>query len=86
MQTKHPCVLILIKYKVGEVCTINKPSSSFLTDRSKAVLLLLIIFVICVSRLSLSYCFVYCLMVDKQAKTSLSLEPISFKISFSNFS
>ena len=24
-------------------------------------------------------------MVDKQAKTSLSLEPISFKISFSNF-
>ena len=25
-------------------------------------------------------------MVDKQAKTSLSLEPTSFKISFSNFS
>ena len=24
-------------------------------------------------------------MVDKQAKTSLSLEPTSFKISFSNF-
>ena len=35
-----------------------KPSSDFLTDRSKAVLLLRILFVICVLWFSLSHCFV----------------------------
>ena len=35
-----------------------KPSSNFLTDRSKAVLLLWILFVNCVLCLSLSYCLV----------------------------
>ena len=35
-----------------------KPSSNFVSDRSNAALLLLILFVICVSCLSLSYCHV----------------------------
>ena len=50
MRSKHLCVLIHISNK-GEVGMSNmfKPSSNFLTGRSKAVLLLLILFVICVS-------------------------------------
>ena len=38
MQTKHLCVLIHIRIK-GEIGTVKlvKPSSDFLTDRSKAV-------------------------------------------------
>ena len=40
----------------GQIGNMFKPSSNFLTDCSKAVLLLWILFVICV--LSLSYCLV----------------------------
>ena len=49
MRTKHLYDLVHIIYK-GEVGTVNhvKPSSNFLSDRSKAVLILLVIFVICV--------------------------------------
>ena len=45
MRTKHLCVLIHIRNK-GEVGTVKmfKPSSNFLTDRSKAVLRLWILF------------------------------------------
>ena len=53
MRTKHLCVLIDISIKVRLVpLNMFKPSVIF-TDRSKAVLLLWIIFVISVSRLSL---------------------------------
>ena len=52
MRTKHLFVLIHIRHK-GEVGTnMFNRSSSFLTDRSKVVLLLWILFVICVSCLS----------------------------------
>ena len=49
MQTKHLCVLIHIRI-ICEVSTMKqfKPSSNFLTGRSKVVLLLWICFVICV--------------------------------------
>ena len=39
-------------------CSLTKPSSGFITDHSKAVFLLRIIFAICLSRLSLTYCLV----------------------------
>ena len=51
MQTKHQCVLIHmigIKGEFGTVKLVIKPSSNFLTDRSKAVLFLWILFVICI--------------------------------------
>ena len=50
MQTKHLCVLIHIRNKgeVGAPFHRFKPSSIFFTDRSKAVLLLWIIYVISV--------------------------------------
>ena len=54
------CILIHIRTK-GEIGTVNmfKPSSKFLSDRSKAVLFVELLFlVICVSFLSLSFCFV----------------------------
>ena len=56
MRTKHLCVLIHIRNK-GEAGTFKhvKPSSNFLTDRSKAVFLLWILFEICVSCLPKSY-------------------------------
>ena len=50
MRTKHLCVLIHIRNK-DKLGTVNmfKPSSDFLTDRSKEVLLLWIIFGILIS-------------------------------------
>ena len=53
MRTKHLCVLILTKLRVG-LTPINmfKPFSELFTDRSKAVLLLWNLFVSYVSRLS----------------------------------
>ena len=61
MRTKHLCVSIHIRNK-DEIGTFKsnmfKPSSNFLTDRSKAVFLLWVLFVICVSCLSLSCCLV----------------------------
>ena len=61
MRTKYLCVLIHIKIN-GEVGTLNhvKPSS-ILTGRSKAALILWILFVICVSCLSL-LCRVVCFL------------------------
>ena len=58
MGTEHLCVLILVRIK-GEVGKLNmfKPFSNCFTDRSKAVLLLWIIFVIYVSCLSFLCCF-----------------------------
>ena len=60
MRTKHLCVLIHIKNK-DEVATVKhfKPSSNYVTDCSKGVLLLWILFVVCVSCLSLS-CYLEC--------------------------
>ena len=55
MKTKHLCVLIHICTKC-EVSAVN-PVKVLFTDRSKAVLLLWIIFVICASCLS---CFLAC--------------------------
>ena len=52
MRTKHLCVLVHIRTK-GEVGTFK---NNFLTDCSKAVLLLWILLDICVSCLSLPYC------------------------------
>ena len=50
MQSKHLSVLFTSYIRVRLVpSNMFKPSSNFLTDRSKAVLLLLIFFVICVS-------------------------------------
>ena len=59
MRTKNLCVLIHIRNS-GDVGTVKhvKPSSNFLSDCSKAGLLLWIIFVIFVSCFSLSYCLV----------------------------
>ena len=56
MQTKHLCVLIDIRIKgeVGIVEHVYKPSGNFLTDCSKAALLLWILFVICVCHTVLS--------------------------------
>ena len=59
MRTKHLSVLIHITIKVRLLpLSMFKPSSEKNTDRSKAVLLLRIIFVICVPRLSLLYCLI----------------------------
>ena len=50
------CLIVLIP----DLCLLSYlthvPLINFLTDRSKALLLLMILFVICVSCLSLSYC------------------------------
>ena len=56
MQTKHLCVLIHIRNKgeVGAPFHRFKPSSIFFTDRSKAVLLLWIIYVI-----SVLFCYAF---------------------------
>ena len=55
MRTKHLCVLIHVR-NIGEAGTFKhvKPSSNSLTDRSKAVFLLWILFAIYVSCLPLS--------------------------------
>ena len=59
MQTKHVCVLIYIEIK-GEAGTVKhiQALQYFFTDRSKAVLLLWTLFVVCVFCLSLFYCLV----------------------------
>ena len=44
MRTKHLCVMVHIRNK-GEVKNMSKPSSNFLTDYSKAMPLLWILFV-----------------------------------------
>ena len=56
MQTKHLCVLIHIRAKgeVGALLNRFKPSSIFLTDCSKAVLLLWIIYAI-----SILFCYAF---------------------------
>ena len=56
MQTKHLCVLIHILTKVEDGAPLNrfKPSRKYLTDRSKAVLLLWIIYVI-----SVLFCYAF---------------------------
>ena len=60
MRTKHLSILIHNSIK-GEVSTVKHVyalQNFFLTDRSKAVLLLWIFFVICALFLSLLYCLV----------------------------
>ena len=56
MRIKHLCVLIHIRNK-GEVGTVKmfKPSSNFLTDHSKAVLRLWILFLLFVFRVCLCH-------------------------------
>ena len=70
-----PCIPnIYVSWSTSEIrvrlvpSSMFKPSSHLLTDRSKAVLLLWILFVICVSCLSLSHCLVCPLQPCGQGK------------------
>ena len=60
VQAKHLCFLIHIgdRGEAGATEHVFKPSGNVLADCFGAVLLLLILFVVCVSCLSLSYCLV----------------------------
>ena len=90
MQMKHLCVLIHFRIK-GEVCTIKKfksYSDILFTDRYNAVLLLLIIFVICVSHCLYYYLFIPCRLVIScwEIADLLALLCVTFPCVFVTFS
>ena len=66
---------------------IFKPSSNVLTERSKAVFLLWILFVICVSCLSDILSVLYSLVVKSWVRADLlALLYVMFSVCFSHFS